>query len=99
MQIQSVQLTPRSFECVITLRSGHVLVFVLGSPDRGVMMSYEDEDIVVPLTHLVDHHSQAFQPVLLVENAFGTVVGVDVCDIGRLLILLCKDDFPLTMIM
>ena len=82
-EIQAVQLTPESLECVVTLRSGHVFVFAHSVESRLSSVAKEVDDAeLVPLSHLPVKKKGGFQPSLLVDNSFGQVTVCEMSDIG-----------------
>lgn len=80
--IQSVQLTSETLECVVTLRSGHTLVYIFGDIKREVSSRLQaKDDEIVPLDHLAAKEQQ-FHPKLLVDNKYGNISTCESSNIG-----------------
>lgn len=81
VEIQSAQLTSESSECVVVLRSGHVLVFGYDTQERAMSSLKAPQNEIVPLTHMPARAS-TFQPVLMVDNTWGSVTACEMSNIG-----------------
>lgn len=79
--LQSAQLTSESNECVIVLRSGHVIVYGFSDEARRASHPANPQEEVLALTTIAASEG-TFQPTLLVDNRWGTVASCEMSNIG-----------------
>ncbi len=80
-EIQSVQLTSESMECVITMKNGHTIIYRFSERERRSRESSRGSEELVPLTHIAVERD-SFQPLLLVDNTWGAVTATELSNIG-----------------
>ena len=81
-EVQSVQLTTESNECLIIMRSGHVFVFGFDGRQRHTSRFVDLYDGLIRLVHVASA-PHTFQPLVMVENAWGRVTAAKMSDIGE----------------
>ncbi|KAL5494875.1 SRO7_1 [Sanghuangporus weigelae] len=84
-EVQSVQLTSESNECVIVMRSGHVFVLGFDQRQRHVSNFVDFQDDLIRLMH-VPSEANTFQPTVMIENVWGPVTAAEMSDIGFLVV-------------
>lgn len=80
-EIQSAQLTSESMECIVTMKSGHTIVYRFSERERRSREPSRSTDELVPLAHIAAERD-CFQPVLLVDNTWGAVTASELSNIG-----------------
>ncbi|KLO20106.1 hypothetical protein SCHPADRAFT_898161 [Schizopora paradoxa] len=84
-EIQSVQMTSESVECVITMKSGHTIIYRFSERERRTREPSRSADELVSLVHVAAERN-CFQPMLLVDNTWGAVTACELSNIGFLAI-------------
>lgn len=79
--IQSVQLTSESTECLVTLQSGHVLVFAYALKERRLSEYIDHGGDFLTLNHIAAR-ACSFHPVIMVKDTFGRVTSSGLSNIG-----------------
>lgn len=83
--VQRVQLTEESAECVVTFRSGHVVIYRLADEDhRGnSMIKHVGDEEIVDLVQMHSEREGGFKPVLLVDDMWGPVAACELSNVGK----------------
>ncbi|KAL5476395.1 SRO7_6 [Sanghuangporus weigelae] len=82
-EVQSVQLTSESNECMVVMRSDHVFVLGFDQRQRQVSNFVGFQDDLIRLMH-VPSEANIFQPTVMIENMWGPVTVAEMSDIGFL---------------
>lgn len=85
-EIQSVQLTSESTECLVILRSGHALVFAYDVRARKPSTFVDDGNDIIRLGHIAAK-AGSFHPILMVSGVFGRVTASEMSNIGKFLLV------------
>ncbi|KAL5519337.1 SRO7 [Sanghuangporus vaninii] len=81
--VQSLQLTSESNECMVVMRSGHVFVLGFDQRQRHVSNFVDFQDDLVRLMH-VPSEANTFQPTVMIGNVWGPVTTAEMSNIGFL---------------